>query len=337
MQASIYTQTVAALSSSSESNGCIGREDVGEISSVSQIEVLPWKITYLNIRRIVTNNTKDKLLFLKDYTKQEQVLIMNFTETWLNETIQDDLNIEGYNLHRGDRKGRTGGGTAVYVREEYETRKIAEISINGVEMLAVYFKKLNIINIVIYRPPNARLVDFSEVLEKVNVILKEAKAPEPTVIITGDFNFPFIKWNRMENGGCVWKEKEEVGAIKEAKTQFEILNNAFDEFGLIQIVEEATRDKNTLDLIYTNELTMITHIDVMKTNMSDHNRIELTTNIKSGNNLAKSNEDEIKYNKSCLCKLDFNIENIEWEEIKKELGAIPWLEIFEDKDTESCF
>jgi len=79
---------------------------VGEISSASQIEVLPWKITCLNIKSIVTNNTKDKLLFLKDYTKQEQEqeLIMNFTETWLNETIQDDLNIEGYNLHRGDKR-----------------------------------------------------------------------------------------------------------------------------------------------------------------------------------------------------------------------------------------
>lgn len=50
---------------------------------------------------------------------------------------QEDLLIEGYNLHRGDRKGRNGGGTAIYIREEYEAKKIYEMSVNSVEMVAV--------------------------------------------------------------------------------------------------------------------------------------------------------------------------------------------------------
>ena len=260
---------------------------------------------------------------------------MNFTETWLNETIQDDVKIEGYNLHRGDRKGRDGGGTAIYIREEYETRKISELSVDGVEMVAVYLEKLDILNIVIYRPPDARLSSFSEILRNVRGILKNVKTPEPTIVVTGDFNFPFAKWKRMKNGGCIWKEKMGVGATKEVKTQFERLNEEMDEFGLTQIIEESTRDKNTLDLIYTNEVSMITQVETMKTNMSDHDRIELTTNIKTGNNLTESSESTIK-EENCLRGLNFNTENIEWEEIKKELGAIPWLEVFKNKDTDSC-
>ena len=190
-----------------ESNGGTRREDVGQISTRNQSGPIPWKITYQNIRRIVTKNNKEKVLFLNDYTKQDKILIMNFTETWLNETIQDDVKIEGYNLHRGDRKGRDGGGTAIYIREEYETRKISELSVDGVEMVAVYLEKLDILNIVIYRPPDARLSNFSEILRNVRGILKDVKISEPTIVVTGDFNFPFAKWKRMKNGGCIWKEK----------------------------------------------------------------------------------------------------------------------------------
>jgi len=125
-------------------------------------------------------------------------------------------------------------------------------------MVAVYIEKLNIINIVIYRPPDARVFNFSEILKNVREILKEVKAPEPTVIVAGDFNFAFLKWKRGINGGCTWEEKNEAGATREGKMQFERLNVEMDNFGLIQIIEEPTREKNTLNLLYTNEVSMIT-------------------------------------------------------------------------------
>ncbi|CAL4061309.1 unnamed protein product, partial [Meganyctiphanes norvegica] len=109
-----------------------------------------------------------------------------------------------------------------------------------------------------------------------------------------------------------------------------------DNFGLIQIIEEPTREKNTLDLIYTNEVSMITQVEVMKSNMSDHDRIELTTNIKSGNRQTRLKESRNKEKENCLRKLNFNVESIEWEKIKKELEAMQWTEIFKDKDTETC-
>merc|ERR1739838_1122355 len=157
---------------------------------------IPWKIIYQNIRRLVTTNSKEKVDFFKEYTEENEILIMNFTETWLDENKQEDMKIKEYQLYRGDRIGKNGGGTAIYVKELYEAQKVTEMSIDGVEMIAVYIEKLNILNIVIYRPPDANMNNFSKVLDKLKDILSEVKVPEPTVLITGDFNFSFIKWIR---------------------------------------------------------------------------------------------------------------------------------------------
>lgn len=54
-----------------------------------------------------------------------------------------------------------------------------------------------------------------------------------------------------------------------------------DDYGLIQVMEESTRGKNTLDLLFTNEVSFIRQIEVMKSSMSDHDRIEIMTDIKS--------------------------------------------------------
>ena len=134
-------------------------------------------------------------------------------------------------------------GTAIYVKEEYEAQKISDLSSDGVEMVAVYIEKLNIINIVIYRPPDARAYNFSEVLTKLRRILKDVKAPEPTVIVTGDFNFAFVKWKRGINGGCRWEEKNDTASSREGKTQFEKLDVEMNNFGLIQNKKDLTREK----------------------------------------------------------------------------------------------
>merc|ERR1711874_364911 len=241
---------------------------------------LPWKIIYQNIRRLITNKKKNKIHFFDEYTKQEKVIIMNFTETWMDRKVVGDPEIKGYKLYRGDRSCREGGGTAIYIKEEFEAQKIAELSTNEVEMVAVFIEKLNILNIVIYRPPSSLGKNFLVILKKVKEILKKTKAPEPTIIITGDFNFPFIEWKRGKHGGCEWKKKTETGATREEKLQFERLIEEMDNFGLVQAIEEPTRGKNTLDLVYTNEISMIRQIEVVKSNLSDHDRVELTTNIK---------------------------------------------------------
>ncbi len=65
-----------------------------------------------------------------------------------------------------------------------------------------------------------------------------------------------------------------------------------DEGGLTQVIEEPTRETNTLDLVFTNYPEMFTQIDITKTNMSDHNIIELTTVIEDRDDLLKGRDSD---------------------------------------------
>ena len=87
-------------------------------------------------------------------------------------------------------------------------------------------------------------------------------------------------------------------------------------------------ETKTLDLVYTNEVSLFTEVEVMKSNLSDHDRIELNTNIMIHKNLMNKNENLAKETENCIHNLNFNEKSIEWEKIKKELEVINWLEIF---------
>jgi len=47
---------------------------------------------------------------------------------------------------------------------------------------------------------------------------------------------------------------------------------------MLQVIEEPTREENTLDLLFTNEVSIITEVEVNKSAISDHNRMEINTN-----------------------------------------------------------
>ena len=55
----------------------------------------PYKILFQNIRRLVTENSKVKIEYFKEYVLENKILAMNFTETWLDKSITKDINIPG--------------------------------------------------------------------------------------------------------------------------------------------------------------------------------------------------------------------------------------------------
>ncbi|CAL4246548.1 unnamed protein product, partial [Meganyctiphanes norvegica] len=133
----------------SSRNPC--RKDVGK-HPMTKNRKEPYKILYQNIRRLITENSKKKIEYFKDYVLENKILAMNFTETWLDNLITNDINIKGYQVFRGDRKERRGGGTAIYLNEDFEANILLEASVEKCEMIAIFIEKLNTINIVIYRP-----------------------------------------------------------------------------------------------------------------------------------------------------------------------------------------
>ena len=51
--------------------------------------------------------------------------VICITETWLSEEVEDYLiAIPGYRMFRTDRKGRRGGGTAIYVKSHLNVQRL---------------------------------------------------------------------------------------------------------------------------------------------------------------------------------------------------------------------
>ena len=63
-------------------------------NNIVNIERKPWKIILQNIGGIVSENSKRKIDYLKEYTKENNIMMLDITETWLNNTIKEDADIE---------------------------------------------------------------------------------------------------------------------------------------------------------------------------------------------------------------------------------------------------
>merc|ERR1711891_8524 len=98
-----------------------------------------------------------------------------------------------------------------------------------------------------------------------------------------------------------------------------------DEHCLIQIIEETTRKENTLDLVYTNNIRIVTNIDVNTSAISDHNKIEITTTYRiKEEKINKKNQ----VADNTLRSLNFHAERkIDWRQIIKLIKEIPWRNI----------
>ena len=87
----------------------------------------PCKIMSLNTQGLINIDSKWKVDMIKEYVSVNNVIIMNFTETWLKEEDQD-VGIPNYTTIRGDRKGgkTKGGGAAIYLKDGFEAKVLLE-------------------------------------------------------------------------------------------------------------------------------------------------------------------------------------------------------------------
>ena len=132
-----------------------------------------------------------------------------------------------------------------------------------------------------------------------------------TIILSGDFIFRFVEWNRNQSIACSYRYKQ--GSSKEEKDQFLDLIKVCDNHCLVQIIEELTRGENTLDLIFSNEVSLINDIDVNKSNKSDHCRVEISTNF-----IIKEENMQKLHNKkgNDMKDVNFHETRIDWDTVK---------------------
>ncbi|RMC01166.1 hypothetical protein DUI87_22257 [Hirundo rustica rustica] len=89
--------------------------------------------------------------------QQQSCDVAAITETWWDESRGWSTARDGYKLFRRDRKGRRGGGVALYIKKAFDTKSI-ETNEDGAEYLWVGIKgkanKADILLGVCYPPPN---------------------------------------------------------------------------------------------------------------------------------------------------------------------------------------
>ena len=153
--------------------------------------------------------------------EHQNIDIALFTETRLKESIPDDpINIEGFQLYRGDRKSQEHGGVCLYVKDSIQCKILQDFHCDDQEALWAFS---NLIVAVVYHPdqhPDTSDATLNEYLTS-SLDKIEAKFPNSGILIAGDFN----KFDFKASAKC---------------------------YLLKPIIKNPTQGKNTLDQIYTN-------------------------------------------------------------------------------------
>ncbi|KAK4823940.1 hypothetical protein QYF61_008326 [Mycteria americana] len=187
------------------------------------------KCLYTNVRSM--GNKQEEL---EAIVHQENYDMVAITETWWDDSHNWSAAMDGYKLFRRDRRGRRGGGVALYVRECLDSLELDDGD-DRVEGLWVRIRgkanKADIVVGVCYRPPN----QDEETDELFYKQLGEASRSLALVLV-GDFNLPDVCWKYN---------------TAERKQSRRFLERVADNF-LTQLVREPTREGAPLDLLFTN-------------------------------------------------------------------------------------
>lgn len=209
-----------------------------------------------------------------------------------------------FNVFRSDRSPRykkRGGGSAIIVSSGLLVNRISVPKLLGVDVVCLDVYGTELIRIInCYVPPKIS----DESLEKFFSILTDLLSVPFKKILTGDFNFPNIKWDLKQLG-----EK----ALHTEKQFFDFVSS----FDLTQFISEPTRENNILDLIFSDDSSLISDVIVLPPfGNSDHNQISFT--------IKNSISENIKtHQKRCFEKANFL-------DINRELSSLNWIQIFSE-------
>lgn len=203
------------------------------------------RLACLNVRSLLP-----KVADLGGLAELHDFHILAVTETWLNSSIDDNaVNINGYNYVRKDRNLR-GGGVGIYIKSNIS---FSVVEVGGdIEQLWVVLKINNssIIVGVCYRPPQ---LDHRHFLSELEDALGAFAVRTDSLILCGDTNIDLLKLDT-------------TAAIH--------LSDLMDSLDITQLIDKPTRTTrytaSLIDHIYTNNLSLVAHADVIDCHLSDH-------------------------------------------------------------------
>ena len=293
--------------------------------------------SYLNIRGLIPQTVPSKVPYVTDELISTSAAFFAMTETWLtNSHLAAELQIDGYSIFRQDRQrkkakfGRSSGGVAVYVRDEYTVgvETLFQFTSGTIESLGIFVPVLNLVLVTTYRSPDATTKgkdahyrstnkEFSVYVKKLKSFLESLPSPTPTIVMMGDLNMPHANWTTGQcTAGASTDEQEMVTGL---------YGLTLDHF-LTQVYDCPTHKAgNTIDLMFTNNSDLVHNIESFPSSVSDHLLMNTTTTLNT--TPPSENEgteappaDEQKSFRS----LNFFNESVDWQALTEELQRNNW-------------
>lgn len=237
-----------------------------------------------------------------------------------------EVAIKDYSCHRADRVNRIRGGTSIYLHNSLTAESHFSFSNSYCEAVMIHIASCNMVIIGVYRPPLCPFDKFAECLEAANTFIEKIDHV-PEIFIGGDFNLPFINWGTcsIDSGKSLL-----LSDRRSALQLFDFMESNFME----QLVLEPTRhDKNTLDLIFSNNPDCIHSLSVEKTEKSDHDLVQCRL-LHPELLLPDSLPERPPHQPSSLLD-DLNLNLANWEEINEDLMTVDWSPVLDDSSSQS--
>ena len=168
------------------------------------------------------------------------------------------------------RENSKGGGVLIAVKNTFLSSDVPELQ-TTCDSCEIIWVKINIVNCktlyicYFYNPSTSdefSMINFSESINRA------ANMKDAFLLIDRDFNLP----------GWDWKTRTLKPNTKHPITHYRIAD-ILDDNGLVQVIEEPTRNKNTLDLLITNIPSTILRTDIIP-GISDHDIVYAEIDIK---------------------------------------------------------
>ena len=269
--------------------------------------------------------------FIKNNIINENLLFVGLSETWLKSHSEAELKIDGYSLFRCDttrkqkRRGRLTGGSCFYVRNDIacSCEVIFKHASDCVQLLCLYSSTENLALLVIYRQPDDKYngnpstpTDFITPLNRVKNLLHEMD-PSPDIIFGGDFNLPNVVWPYgSPSPKCSPDDRQMLNA----------LNEFCNDLSMSQHVLTPTHtDGNTLDLVFTNNSSIIHNCSTIPVLQStSHHSIVMTSTLYKVK--VQTADDDERPPLTMFNSLNFFSKEIDWGNLNNALCEVNWEE-----------
>ncbi|CAJ0962937.1 unnamed protein product [Ranitomeya imitator] len=293
----------------------LNKEDPGKytqmggknISKAIHSEEIGTKQNPLNCMLANARSLRNKMEELEAEISTGNFDIVGITETWLDESYDWAVNLQGYSLFRKDRKNRRGGGVCLYVKSCLKSTLREDISEGNEDVESIWVeihggKNGNKILIgVCYKPPN-----ITETMESLLLKQIDEAATHNEVLVMGDFNYPDINW---ESETCETHKGNRFLLI--TKKNY-----------LSQLVQNPTRGAALLDLILSNRPDRITNLQVVgHLGNSDHNIVQFHLSFTRGTCQGVTKT--------------LNFRKAKFDQLRDALNLVDWDNILRNKNTDN--